>query len=434
MNATIPQVAHEIQTLLGPVADELAEAVGLVRRERTVTGSRFAQALVFGLMSNPCSSMEELSQSFTNSSQKRLSRQGLDGRFTARAAWFMERLVEAGVQLVLRSHAQANALLNRFKGVYVLDSTVIRLPEALRELWAGCGGSGLKVHVCMDLCRGGWEGVQLTGSRTHDQAAGVNAVEFGPGSLRLTDLGYFNLDDLQQLDTAQCYWISRYKIGTHLFDADGQPIALVDCLTQQVAQANQTLDLPVQLGQQHRLKVRLLATRAPHEVVQERRAHLREWERKHQCQASPQRRALCQWTLYLTNVPPSLLDTAEVALVYRLRWQIELLFKRWKSQAALDTWRTHNPWRILCEVYAKLLACLIQHWCSLLGDIHALDKSYFQAAKTITKKAWQLAASLADTPALELALAQIVRCLQAGCRISYSASSPPSFQQIKALS
>lgn len=46
----------------------------------------------------------------------------------------------------------------------------------------------------------------------------------------------------------------------------------------------------------------------------------------------------------------------------RVRWQIELLFKLWKNEGHIDSWRSEKPWRIPCELYAKLIAMVIQHW------------------------------------------------------------------------
>ncbi len=55
-------------------------------------------------------------------------------------------------------------------------------------------------------------------------------------------------------------------------------------------------------------------------------------------------------------VPP------EVLVLLRLRWQNKRLFRLWKEDGHIDDWRSKKPWRILCEVYGKLSAMLIQQW------------------------------------------------------------------------
>jgi hypothetical protein len=67
-------------------------------------------------------------------------------------------------------------------------------------------------------------------------------------------------------------------------------------------------------------------------------------------------------SILITNVPAARLTVQEALIVARTRWQIELLFKLWKSHGQIDESRSDKPWRMLCEVYAKLLAMLVQHW------------------------------------------------------------------------
>jgi hypothetical protein len=65
------------------------------------------------------------------------------------------------------------------------------------------------------------------------------------------------------------------------------------------------------------------------------------------------------WTILLTNVPHELLSIDEALVLARCRWQIELCWKLWKQVGKVDTWRSAKPYRILTEIYAKLLGCVI---------------------------------------------------------------------------
>ena len=53
--------------------------------------------------------------------------------------------------------------------------------------------------------------------------------------------------------------------------------------------------------------------------------------------------------------------------LYRGRWQIELVFKLWKSQAQLDVIGQCGPNRFLCQLYARLLGILVFQW--MLTDV-----------------------------------------------------------------
>jgi len=116
-----------------------------------------------------------------------------------------------------------------------------------------------------------------------------------------------------------------------------------------------------------------------------------------------------------------------VLCLQRLRWQIELLFKRWKSDLSLDEWRSQHPHQILCEVYAKLLIALIQHWLFLLACWHIPRRSLVKATQTLRKHAFHILAALHDVHLLAHALHIILPAL-ARCTIQKRKTRPATFQ------
>ncbi len=87
-------------------------------------------------------------------------------------------------------------------------------------------------------------------------------------------------------------------------------------------------------------------------------------------------------TLLVTNACVAMLSLSEAMVLLRVRWQIELLFKLWKSHGQIDEWQSQKPYRILCEVYAKLIVVLIQHWLILMGTWQIASRSFQKAANT----------------------------------------------------
>jgi hypothetical protein len=290
MVSTIADFAQALQHLLTIQADDLAREVGFIRRTRKITGSSFAQSLVFGHLSQPRSSLEELTQTFIYRTETALVRQSLHERFTGRAAHFMERLVLAGLQIYCQGPAQSHAFFRQFSNVYVMDSTVITLPESVSSVWRGTQASGLKLHVRLNLTRGGFEQIGLSDGRVHDQNHDIVHDLGTVGSLHLADLGYFSLARLRGLSASGRFWLSRYKGGVRVRSAAGRPI---DLLNELQRQTETVVDLPVQIGQTQALACRLIAIRVPDPVRAQRLTQLAEWERKHQRKASARRRALC---------------------------------------------------------------------------------------------------------------------------------------------
>ena len=120
-------------------------------------------------------------------------------------------------------------------------------------------------------------------------------------------------------------------------------------------QTGQIIDLSVCLGSSPALWLtsRLLALPVSPQIAEQRRAHLLEKARDQGHVPSAEALALADWNLMVTNIPAALLQAQEVSLLYRARWQIELLFKLWKSHGHVDEWSSANPHHILCEFYAK---------------------------------------------------------------------------------
>lgn len=428
----VPEIARAMQAVLTAKADELGRTSGFIKRQRKWSGSQFVQALVFGWMAESDARLSSLRQSAANV-KVQISRQGLDQRFSPQAAQFLEWVLYESIAQVIRTNPVNTTLLNRFEGVYVMDSTTLILPDSLSPIWQGCEGSAVKIGVCWELLSGELVEVHLCHAYEHDQKLPMQQRRLPAGAIRLADLGFYKLDvlqqlDLQQLDDDGSLWVTRYKGGTTLWNAQGQALDLLELLDRV-----ESLDWAVYVGRQQLIRCRLIAVRVPPDKLAQRQAQLKRWESRKQQQASAERWALLAWSIHLTNAAPEQLSGQAVALMARVRWQIELLFKLWKDGIDIDDWRSTNPWRILCEVYAKLIACILQHWFLLAGDVHALDRSLTQACPAIRHLAWALAHALTDWQRLCDLLAHLKTILATSTRISPSASSPPTFQRIQRL-
>jgi len=389
--------------------------------------------LVFGWWSNPQATVEELARC-GGSVGGAISGQGLDQRFTAAGAAFMQQVLSEAVQQLIQADQGVKGLLERFKAVYIQDSTTIRLPDGLSEVWAGCSGrvekhtqAALKIQVQQEMRQGGIHQLWLQAGRDHDLHTKVPVEALVAGSLRIADVGFFDLDYFAQLGQTGHYWLSMLKGGTCLSDPTGRPYQ-VDALLRQTDQ--DCLEHAILLGKTKRLPARLLARRLAPDLAQQRRQQLRQEAQREGQVVSQARLTLAGWLVYVTNVPPNLLSFDELFRLSRIRWQIELLFKLWKSEGRLDESRSNNPWRILCELYAKLLALLIQHWVLLIACWHFPDRSLTKAIHTVRHFAMAVAIACSSLSALSHVLAAICLSLSHGCRVFKSKKKPSTFQHL----
>lgn len=431
--ATITQVSRAMQKVLGPIADQLGWATGFNQRSNgKLSGGVFVQSLVFGSLNEAELSYTQLSQAALDAGVV-ISNQGLAQRFSAASASLVRQVLEVAIGQVIASDPIAVPLLQRFAGVVIRDSSVINLPEELQDLFPGVGGrqgatAAVKLQVRLDYRSGQLGGPVLRAGREHDRHSPFQEEPLPAGTIRMADLGFFSLHHFLRDQRQGVYWFSRMKVGTSLYDEQGQALDLLPWLRQHGATR---FEAQVFLGKQMRLPCRLLVEHVPEAVTEQRQQRLLDhYGRKKQVQPAATTLALAEWTLILTNIPPEQLSLAEALVLLTVRWQIELLFRLWKSLFLIDEWRSHNPWRILTELYAKLLAVVILHWTFLIDLWSLPQRSLWKAALTVRHFATVLALALRDPVRLSEVLARIQQHFRLRCSLNPRAAHPNTYQRL----
>ena len=429
---TLPQLSHALITLLTTTADRLAAETGFVQRVSRLTGSLFARILVFSWWADPaatCAARADMAATLGCP----VSKQALDQRFGPASAAFLRALLGAAVQVAVAADPVAVPVLRRFTHVEVCDGSVITLPDSLASLWPGCGHvaqdvtAAVKLVLRCDLVTGQLRGPVLVSGRTADRTGAAELAPLPAGSLHLADLGFFALEQFRAWAAADCYWLSRWRRGTAVYDRAGRRLDLLPWLRQHCPQQ---CDVPILLGAPTRLPGRLLAERVPAAVAAERRARLRAAASREQRLVSTEEWALAEWTILVTNCPAEQLSLDEALALAAARWQIELLFKRWKSLGQVDEWRTANRWRILTEIYAKLLLLVLQHWVLVVGSWARPERSLWQGVQALQARGRCLARAWGQghwTQELAEALAALARC-----RIDKRRNEPSTYQRLLA--
>ena len=424
MTTSIAELAGILQKLLTEDANDLGRETGFIKRARKFNGASFAQALVFGWQASPQASLEDLCQSAQQAGVE-ISPQGLQERLNnPQASTFMQAVLTKGLSYLVESAGLREDLLARFEGVYIQDSSIVSLPDALQRLWRGCGNqkskkAALKIHTVFDY-QGGGLTFQVVEAYHNDNPLQIH--DLPKGSLRLADIGYFKIPLFKQFNTEGVCWLSRLPARVGIWT--GEKVEHVS--TYLADFQGDFLDTEVELSAQ-RLPCRLIAIRVPDEVAQQRRkrAQREAQSRPHQLQA--QTLSVCAWTIIVTNLTQAALSISEALILLRLRWQIELLFKLWKQESALDEWRSHKPGQILTEVFSKLLIVLIQHWLLVLSLWDEPERSLFKAVKLLRKQAFHLLAALPDFAHLLAALQTILSALPR-CKVQKRKARPAAFQ------
>jgi hypothetical protein len=435
----LSKVTDEMQGVLTQSADEKAIQTGFVKRERKVTGSKFIQTLVFGWLDNPDATLEELTQMGVKVGLD-ISPQGLDKRFTEDASQLTYKVLEETLKVVICTEPAAIPILQRFNGVHLQDTSTVVLPDDFSDIWEGCGGSSpkntsssVKLHFRLDISSGLLSG-HLQSGREHDRSHELGE-KLPPGSLWLRDLGYSSLKEYSQLDTDGIYHLSKVKSSCGLYDDEGKKWDLVDFLERYCPTDIDTLDRKVYLGFNERYECRMLAMRVPNSVAEVRRGKLKSEAKSKGKKVSERSLRLASWTVLCTNIPYELLTLSEAMILMRIRWQIELLFKLWKSSGHIDESRSEAPWRILTELYAKLIGMVISHWIMLTGCWQRPNRSIVKISREIRKHARELAKSFSSgiRERIYETLEEIQRCLSKVRGVNKRKTKPSAYQLLLGL-
>ena len=386
----LQQVPDKMQTILETVPDEVAVHTGLVKRKRKLTGSLLTQTLVFGWLENPEASYQQLTETAATLGIQ-VSRQAIEQRLTPETSEMLKLTLDAAIteMLEVAGRREALPLLQQFSGVYVQDSTWITLPDELHETWKGQPKknhrkpkAALKLHLCFDVLTGGFHDFQLTDGMTADSTAAKAAQPLPKGSLRLADLAYFSLDELEKLTENGVYWISRVKANSYLADEDGERIDL-EKTVKSVETENTYFRKPIRIGKRKQISGYLIAERLTEAETNKRRRSIRYRAKRKAQTPSKALLRLAGWNLYITNIEAHQLTPKQIAAVVSIRWQIELMFKCFKSIGKLHVSRSQKPYRMLSEIYAKLIALLIQHTVMLDAGYRHIQQSFIKTAKYI---------------------------------------------------
>jgi hypothetical protein len=426
-------VTRALQDQLGTDLDDLARRCGVVRRQRKFTGQTLLRMLVLTLLRKPeATTTDFLATAATLGVD--VSATAVDKRWQAGQPLidFLRQALERALQHTVAAQPATADLLQRFTAVFVGDSSVIPLPDALAEVFAGCGGTvgtsraALKLHVLWDLKTGRLEQLHVTDGRLSDAQGPVAVDQAAPGTLLVYDLGYFAVERFAALDRHQAYFLSRLQHGTTVAAADG---LVLDLLAYLRRQPPGVVDRLILLGASTRLACRLLALRVPEEVANRRRQQARQKARDHGREPSADYLELLGWNLFVTNCPATELSWQAVVVLYRARWQIELLFKLWKSHNGLARCRAGAaPLERLAVFYAKLLGVLLQHWLLLATVWQLPQRSLLRAARRLRE--WLLVVLLALDNGAQLAqvLARLQQHLQRLARVQARTINPSHAQ------
>ena len=384
----------------------VARKTGFCKRESKLSPGSFFDIMMYDASSAKLNSLNQLAIEAQSEHDIGITKQGIDKRFNNHTLDFLKHLIEMQMSVKLDQHIDAG-WLGSFDRILIKDGTRFKLPEAYQDLLPGSGGSGSKAGACLqleyDFKSGRITDLTLTPANrpdVRDAKEVMNTVM--SNDLVIRDLGYYSFPSLLNISGKGAFYISRLGFTTIVYEMiNGKWQRLDFKVLFDYMQQHQLsrIEIAVLIGAKEKIPVRLVVELMPEAVYEERMRKVRKIHQKKGYQPSKDYEFMARFNLFITNVPQDVLPADVVSQLYKIRWQVELIFKIWKSVIGIHHAKNMKYKRWLCLLYFKLLLMLI-NWNAIMvqrghlytknGQLLSLNKSF----KTLFDNTFRLRAAL----------------------------------------
>ena len=263
-------------------------------------------------------------------SGKTVSKQGVFDRLHSKTVTFARQLLEH--VLVQQSGKDFNSgLFSYFGKVLLQDSTTLRLPQVLSGIFPGNHSRGeqkavARIQSVFSLKAMKFIKFSLGAFTQNDQGASGEILPLvKKGDLVIRDLGYFSLAVFEKLISAKVHILSRLRYGVTISDGQGNLILLKELLKQK-----RGVDRWVYIGKKTKVRVRLVMLPVPPQQAAEKIRKAKQ-DRDARLNHNKEYYDWLKFSVYITTADREVWTAAEVYKAYKVRWQIEVTFKSWKS-------------------------------------------------------------------------------------------------------
>jgi len=311
-------------------------------------------------------SLAQASSSASDVCGLKIAKQSIDGRFTVEAVAFVRDVLKEVLARQLSKIFCAD-FLPQFNQVCIKDSTKFNVDNRLSGHFKGTGArpGTTKACVCIqyeyDLRSGKILDLNVTeGVRNDTIDAAQTKERINKTDLILRDLGYYNLSILTGFAKAGAFFISRLNTSTLIYDlGKTDNLKFTELYAHMKKHKLTSCEKQVLVGKKDQEELRLIVAIVPEHVYEERIKKVNEYNKFRGWKTSDDYKARCRFNLFITNIPSENISLQEVMLLYRLRWQVELMFKNWKSVCAIHKLQPMKYERFACLLFAKLILIVV---------------------------------------------------------------------------
>ena len=237
--------------------------------------------------------------------------------------------------------------------VRAFDATTVQEPGRTGSLW--------RLHYSVNLPSLGCDFFQLTATEGRGSGESLTQFPIRPGDYVLADRGYSTAVGIQHVAAAGGHVTVRVNTGSLVLEsAEGRRFDLLACV--------ESLRQPGPVGVWTARAVapagppvagRICAVRKTDEAIEVAHAKICKTAQRKGNKVKPETLRFARYVIVFTTYPPAEFAARDVLEWYRLRWQVELVFKRFKSLAQLGHLPKYDEESAQAWLYGKLLVALL---------------------------------------------------------------------------
>ena len=346
--------------------EEIAKKVGFKKRKGKIEALTFTLAITLCIGDLKEITLKTILRKCENIQDGlKISKQGLFKRMEA-GARLMEELYKNIFNESSKNEFKSDYLskLNQFDDVFLTDASTVSLPEKLEELYEGLGGknanSALKIQTTYSILQQKITDLDLYSATKNDATYNkVTLSNIKENALYIKDLGYYSGKYFDEVEQNGAYYLSRIKSNTKLFEYNEKEDTYKEIDYCKMYRCNDSFideNCFIRLTGSKMLKVRLVCVKLPEDVISERLRKANKNAKKKKKALSKKEKLMLRWNVFITNVEEEKLDVETICKLYRIRWQLELLFKAMKTGLSFDNFGYAGINYFKCLLYGKSYA------------------------------------------------------------------------------
>lgn len=343
----------------------MAKQTGFVCRNRKLSATQLVNTLMFTSNSQSHTSLEDMTADLYQQFNVDISKEALHKKFTPSGVQFLKEFLRLQLSKQFSSQIDPD-LSKRFSSINLKDSCRFSIPTTYDGSYPGFGNFSPKNGLMQwqyeyDLLQGNWRYLELTNIRRNDQKDSNETLGLlAKGSLNIRDLGYITPSYLKAVIKEEAFFLNRMPPQASIYGAQSKKqITWKDIHREFNKTKSSAIELKVLLYEKHQIPCRLIIEKLDNATHKQRLKKAKNSAKSRGVGLSDDHRIRCGYNTFITNVDKDILPIENIRKAYYLRWQIELVFKTWKSFFEIDHIKKVKKERLECQLLAQLLWILV---------------------------------------------------------------------------